>query len=128
MCTSAVAARRRASSRRCAGRAKRERAQVAADAQAPLAWEGEAPEEAVHVLAAPAIEETLGAALGVAPAVAPPRTAQVRELPYAQEHGWEASRYAGVFPILLVLVSQWRGWRVCCGCSTRVGACSWCSR
>ena len=89
-------------------RAKRERAQAAADAQAPLAWEGEAPEEAVHVLAEPAIEETLGAALGVAPAVAPPRTGEVRELPYAQEHGWEASRYAGVFPILLVLVSQWR--------------------
>ena len=89
-------------------RAKRERAQAAGDAQAPLAWEGEAPEEAVHILAEPALEETLGAALGVAPAVVAPRTAAVSELPYAQEHGWEASRYAGVFPILLVLVSQWR--------------------
>jgi hypothetical protein len=29
-------------------------------------------------------------------------------LPYAQAHGWEASRYAGVFPLLLVLVSQWQ--------------------
>jgi hypothetical protein len=61
--------------------ARRERAQAAADAQAPLAWEGEAPEEAVHVLVEPAIEETRGAALGVAPSVAPPRAAQVSELP-----------------------------------------------
>jgi Transposase protein/Winged helix-turn helix len=83
------------------------RAQAVGGLQGPLAWAGEAPEEAVHVLAEPAIEETLGAALAVTPAVALPRTAAVSALPYAQAHGWEASRYAGVFPILLVLVSQW---------------------
>ena len=30
------------------------------------------------------------------------------ELPYADTHGWEASRYAGIFPVLLVLISQWK--------------------
>ena len=61
---------------------------------------------AVYVLEEPAIETTLGAALATAPEVAAPSPVSV--LPYAQAHGWEASRYAGVFPLLLVLVSQWR--------------------
>jgi len=86
-------------------RAKRERAQAEAGAQPPLAWDGEV---AAHVLEEPAIEETLGAALGMAPSVVRQSTADVSERPYAQEHGWEASRYAGVFPILLTLVSQWQ--------------------
>ncbi|MBK7955354.1 MAG: hypothetical protein IPK02_16200 [Candidatus Accumulibacter sp.] len=45
------------------------------------------------------------------------------ELPYADNHGWEASRYVGIFPVLLVLISQWQwmqrifrlfgnGWRI----------------
>jgi len=102
-------------------RARREQAESGAQAQ--LDWEGEVAEPAAHVLAEPAIEETLGAALNVAPSVEQPSTAEVSERPYAQNHGWEASRYAGVFPILLVLVSQWQwlqrlvglfgdGWRI----------------
>jgi hypothetical protein len=49
--------------------------------------------------------------------------AAVIELPYAEQHDWEASRYAGIFPVLLVLMSQWQwmqrlsqlfgnGWRI----------------
>ena len=49
--------------------------------------------------------------------------APVIELPYAQTHDWEASRYAGIFPVLLVLMGQWQwmerlfrlfgnGWRI----------------
>jgi transcriptional regulator with XRE-family HTH domain len=52
-----------------------------------------------------------------------PAPAPVIELPYAESHGWEASRYAGIFPVLLVLISQgqWlerlfrlfgHGWRI----------------
>ncbi|MEJ2386434.1 MAG: hypothetical protein P8Y27_03690 [Chromatiaceae bacterium] len=52
-----------------------------------------------------------------------PSAAEGSERPYASNHDWEASRYAGVFPILLVLVSQWQwlhrlmglfgnGWRI----------------
>jgi len=87
-------------------RAKRARAQSGEQAQ--LSWDGGVPEPAAHVLAEPAIEESIGAALAVAPAVAQPPAAEVSERPYAQAHGWEASRYAGLFPILLVLVSQWQ--------------------
>jgi hypothetical protein len=85
-------------------RAKRARAQSGEQAQ--LSWDGEVPEPAAHVLAEPAIEESIGAALAGAPAVAQPPAAEVSERPYAQAHGWEASRYAGVFPILLV---RWFG-------------------
>jgi hypothetical protein len=54
--------------------------------------------------------------------------AAVIELPYAEHHDWEASRYAGIFPVLLVLMSQWQwmqrlsrlfgnGWRIfTCSC------------
>ena len=49
--------------------------------------------------------------------------APVIELPYAETHDWEASRYAGIFPVLLVLMGQWQwmerlfrlfgnGWRI----------------
>lgn len=86
-------------------RAKRERAQAAAPEQVALTWEGE---PAVYVLEEPAIEMTLGAALATAPEAAAPGPAPLSVLPYAQAHGWEASRYAGVFPLLLVLVSQWQ--------------------
>ena len=88
-------------------RAKREQAQAEAGEQAPLARDDEAPELTAHVLEEPAIEETLGAALGTPSEVAQD-TAAVSERPYAQNHAWEASRYAGVFPILMVLISQWR--------------------
>jgi hypothetical protein len=102
-------------------RAKRERAESGEQAQLP--WEGEVAEAAAHVLEEPAIEETLGAELGVAPSVAQPSAAEVSERPYGQKHGWEASRYAGIFPIVMVLVSQWQwlhrlmglfgnGWRI----------------
>ncbi len=87
-------------------RAKREQAESVEQAQLP--WEGEGA-EAAHVLEEPAIEETLGAALSrTAPAVAQPPMAEVSERPYGQEHDWEASRYAGIFPVLMVLVSQWQ--------------------
>jgi hypothetical protein len=102
-------------------RAKRERAETGE--QTPLPWEGEVAEPAAHVLEEPAIEETLGGELGMSPSVAQPRAAEVGERPYAQNHGWEASRYAGIFPIVVVLVSQWQwlprlmalfgdGWRI----------------
>lgn len=84
-------------------RAKRE--QTGAPEQVALSWEGE---PAVYVLEEPAIETTLGAALATAPEAAAASPAPVSVLPYAQAHGWEASRYAGVFPLLLVLVSQWQ--------------------
>jgi len=103
MCISAAPAPRRARSKRCA--APSARAQAAAPEQTPLTWEGEA---AVYTLEEPASEATLGAALATAPSVAEPSPVPVSALPYAQTHGWEASRYAGVFPILLVLVSQWQ--------------------
>ncbi len=49
--------------------------------------------------------------------------APVAELPYVDNHDWEASRYAGIFSVLLVLMSQWQrmerlfrlfgnGWRI----------------
>jgi hypothetical protein len=87
-------------------RAKREQAKSGAQAQLP--WEGEVAQPASHVLEEPAIEETLGAALSMAPSLAQPSAAAGSERPYGQAHGWQASRYAGVFPILLVLVSQWQ--------------------
>jgi hypothetical protein len=102
-------------------RAKRE--QAARGAQAELSWDGEHAPAATFALAEPAIEATLGAALAM-PAPAPaPSAASVTERPYAQSHAWQASRYAGVFPIVMVLVSQWQwlarvmglfgnGWRV----------------
>jgi hypothetical protein len=87
-------------------RAKRE--QAARGEQAELAWDGEHAPPATFALAEPAIEATLGAALA-APAPAPePSAASVTERPYAQSHAWQASRYAGVFPVVMVLVSQWQ--------------------
>lgn len=60
----------------------------------------------LHVLEEPAISETLGAALASdapeAPALEP------SERLFAQGHDCQASRYAGVFPILMVLISEWR--------------------
>jgi len=116
--------------------------------QEELAWDGEATasyaleetaiEEVVRV-DRPTTEEVLGvdpptgeampvgdepirsaAAEQISPERAP---APVIELPYAENHDWEASRYAGIFPVLLVLMSQWQwmerlfrlfghGWRI----------------
>jgi hypothetical protein len=94
-------------------RTKRE--QAARGEQAELAWDGEQAPPRAFALEEPAIEETLGAALAQPePDVAPlePNTAALSERPYAQSHEWEASRYAGIFPIpipiLMVLVSQWQ--------------------
>jgi ParB-like chromosome segregation protein Spo0J len=81
-------------------RAKRARERAAE--QVALAWD-DAPDAPLHRLQEPAVEETLGAALATAPA-----TPALRERPFARNHDWQASRYAGVFPILLVLFSQWR--------------------
>ena len=85
-------------------RAKRE--QTDGEAQAELDWDG----QATYELQEPAIEETLSAALAGAQAI-PPRSAPsevvTSERPYAQNHDWEESRYAGIFPILMVLISQW---------------------
>ena len=82
-------------------RAKRARERGAE--QGALTWD-DAP--ALHLLEEPAIEDTLGAALASAPEPTP--AAQLTERPFARAHDWQASRYAGVFPILLVLFSQWR--------------------
>ena len=85
-------------------RAKRER--EAGSEQVALTWD-DAPDEAtLHVLEEPAISETLGAALASDAAVVP--ALEPSERPFAQDHDWQASRYAGVFPILMVLISQWR--------------------
>jgi len=84
-------------------RAKRARERDAGSEQVPLAWD-EAPAAPLHVLEEPAIEETLGAALASAETSARPA---LSERPFARDYGWQASRYAGVFPILLVLFSQW---------------------
>ena len=66
----------------------------------------------------------LDAAQDAAIPVSPQRVpAQAIDLPYADTHGWEATRYAGIFPVLLLLISQWKwmsrlfslygnGWRI----------------
>jgi transposase len=85
-------------------RAKRE--QSDGEAQAELDWDG----QATYELQEPAIEETLSAALAGAKAIPPqsaPSEVVASERPYAENHDWEASRYAGIFPILMVLISQW---------------------
>ena len=97
-----------------------QKAQTPATGQDELAWDGEAA--ATYVL-----EETPLEAVGrseqpaaeARPEENPPPTqslagptstdaapAQEIELPYAANHGWEACRYAGIFPVLAVLVSQ----------------------
>ena len=102
-----------------------------------LAWDGEAV--ANYALEETAIEEVLrvdpptleampqgdeSSSQAAAEPTAPERApAPVIELPYADNHGWEASRYVGIFPVLLVLISQWQwmqrifrlfgnGWRI----------------
>ena len=58
-------------------------------------------------------------------ATPPPSTVneKVSEIPYADNHGWEANRYAGIFPMIMMLIgqSQWihrifrlfgNGWRI----------------
>ncbi|WPL15226.1 hypothetical protein Thiowin_00109 [Thiorhodovibrio winogradskyi] len=41
------------------------------------------------------------------PPAGEPSAEVASEQPYAQAHDWEDSRYAGIFPILMVLISQW---------------------
>lgn len=82
------------------------RAREAGSEQEALLWDDVPHEAALHVLEEPAIGETLGAALASEAAVPPPL--EPSERPFAQDHAWQASRYAGVFPILMVLISQWR--------------------
>ncbi len=76
--------------------------------QGELAWDGEAALctlEEVPLAAALEARPAVGDALAEAEA-APP--CEPLELPYGPCHDWEASRYAGIFPILLVLVGQWQ--------------------
>lgn len=87
-------------------RAKREQGE--GEVQAALAWDGEDAPQAAFSLQEPAIEETLGAALSRPAAPPEPAPAVVTECPYAQPHDWDASRYAGIFPVIMVLVSQWQ--------------------
>jgi len=87
-------------------RAKRARERDDGAEQAALTWD-DAADMPLHVLEEPAIEETLGAALASAPEPTPTAPA-LSERPFGRAHDWQASRYAGVFPILLVLFSQWR--------------------
>jgi hypothetical protein len=87
-------------------RSKRE--QAARGEQAELAWDGEPAPPTAFALEEPAIEETLGAALSAPAAQPEPSTATLTERPYAHHHAWEANRHAGIFPIVMVLVSQWQ--------------------
>jgi len=99
-------------------RAQREQAERASHAQSELDWDGPAM-AATFTLEEPAIEETLSAALARAGVEQPatPATGEATERPaaeipdsarpYADNHGWEESRYAGIFPILMTLISQW---------------------
>lgn len=89
-------------------RAKRARKRDAGGEQAALAWDEPMEEAPLHVLEEPAIAETLGATLAAAAPVAPASAVDAGERPFAQDHDWEASRYAGAFPILMVLISQWQ--------------------
>ncbi|WPL17494.1 hypothetical protein Thiowin_02513 [Thiorhodovibrio winogradskyi] len=86
-------------------RAKRKQAE--GEGQAELDWDG----ETTYELQEPAIEQTLSAALAGSNATLPqsePAEVVASERPYAENHDWEESRYAGIFPILMVLISQWR--------------------
>jgi hypothetical protein len=83
------------------------RAQAEGEAQAELDWDGESTAPATFVLEEPAIDETLSAALLNATPASEPTQLPVSERPYAQNHDWEASRHAGIFPIIMVLISQW---------------------
>lgn len=125
-----------------------QKAQNAGATQDELAWDGEAA--AIYSLEESAIEEALCAVQPVTevfqdgeppliemhldieqsgnqttalPSLSDTAAAQVIELPYADNHDWEASRYAGIFPVLMVLISQsqWmqrlfrlfgNGWRI----------------
>jgi hypothetical protein len=82
------------------------RAQPGADPQPELDWNDEAP-PAAFVLQEPAIDATLGATLAVPSPTSQSEAAAVTEQPYADTHGWEASRYAGLFPVIILLISQW---------------------
>jgi hypothetical protein len=94
--------------------------------QEELAWDGEAA--ARCALEEAPLEEVVRvdqpSRQTVAEQASPEQVpAAVIELPYAEHHDWEASRYAGIFPVLLVLMSQgqWmqrlsqlfgNGWRI----------------
>jgi hypothetical protein len=94
--------------------------------QEELAWDGEAA--ARCALEEAPLEEVVRvdqpSRQTVAEQASPEQVpAAVIELPYAEHHDWEASRYAGIFPVLLVLMSQWQwmqrlsqlfgnGWRI----------------
>jgi hypothetical protein len=108
--------------------------QTSGAAQNELAWD--AVNAATYTLEEPVIDPVLHSAAPVADVITKadqPSTeltpheqstpVQALELPYAENHDWEASRYAGVFPVLMVLMSQWQwmqrlfrlfgnGWRI----------------
>jgi hypothetical protein len=88
--------------------------------QDELPWDG----EVAYALEEPALEEALRAFQPVVDGIGdvvdsideiidlPPSpdhaATQAMELPYAESHEWEGSRYAGVFVVLPVLLSQWQ--------------------
>ena len=96
------------------------KAQTQGTAQNELAWEGEAATR--YSLEVPLLEDVRRIewpATEVSPEECPPdkqsaaepistdaAPAQATELPYADTHGGEACRYAGIFPVVLVLASQ----------------------
>ncbi|MFZ4539864.1 helix-turn-helix domain-containing protein [Propionivibrio sp.] len=99
-----------------------QKVQTQGTAQDELAWDGEAatrysleapPLEDVRHIDLPATEvmpeespsDSQSAAEPTSTDAAPAQ-AQAIELPYADTHGWEACRYAGIFPVVLVLISQ----------------------
>lgn len=83
------------------------RAQAESQPQPEFDWDGDAAPPAAYVLEEPAIDATLGAALAAPSTSHQPEAAAVTERPYADTHGWEASRYAGIFPVIILLISQW---------------------
>ncbi len=112
-----------------------EKTQTAGATQEELAWDGEAtaiyaleeqPIEEVLRIDQPSTEAILEEVVPDTPAAASPSSditaVPVIELPYADNHDWEPSRCAGIFPVLMVLVSwQWmqrllrlfgNGWRI----------------
>ena len=96
-----------AKARELAALRQAKRAQVGADPQPEFDWDGDEAPPPAFVLEEPAVDATLGATLA-APSTPPqPEAAAVTERPYASNHDWEASRYAGLFPVIILLISQW---------------------
>jgi len=96
-----------AKARELAALRQAKRAQAESQPQPEFDWDGDAAPPAAYVLDEPAIDATLGATLAAPSTSHQPEAAAVTERPYASNHDWEASRYAGLFPVIILLISQW---------------------